>query len=181
MRALLFVLLSLFPVQPTLRISAKPDNISMIGSPHAALDYDAFEDLPGAYRIITDQVDEEHYIYLIPCSSGAYNTEYKAYEGNADYFTPIYFAQFSETSGWSGTPYIINPDFDYETNILTSRYLGRGLGDCGSAGTWVWHTGYRKFAMLEFSAKEFCDGQGKPGIFPLVFKLKSPPAIMNSN
>lgn len=144
-------------------------------------DCDAFEDLPGAHRVITEQVDEEHYIYLIPCATGAYNSEYKAYEGNDDYFTPVYFAEFSETGGWSGTPFIVNPTYDYDTNILTSKYFGRSLGDCGSAGKWVWDTEYYRFAMLEYRLKERCDGQGEPGVFPLVFKSKSPPASLDSN
>ncbi len=129
-----------------------------------------FENLRGAYRVITQQVDEEHWVYFIPCTSGAYNFAYKAYEGNGTYYDPIYFAEFDELSGWTGTQFLINPIYDPTTKILTSFYKGRGIGDCGTTGKWVWRD-YR-FIMLEYRAKYVCDAQGEPGVFPLVFELE---------
>ncbi len=142
---------------------------------HASdLDCDAFEDLPGAHRVIVDQVTADHWVYFIPCSAGAYNLSYKAYEGNGSYFAPIYFADYSSAGGWSGTPYIVNPTYENQTNTLTSHYLGRGLGDCGTNGTWVWQPDYYQFSMLEFRSKEVCDSTGMPGEFPIVFQLNKP-------
>lgn len=137
-------------------------------------DCDPFEDLPGAHRVIADQVTNEHWVYLIPCSAGAYNLSYKAYEGDGSYFAPIFFAEFTEAGGWNGTPYIINPTYNGETNTLTSRYLGRGLGDCGNSGTWVWQPDFYQFSMVEFRSKEVCDATGEPGVFPIVFQLEKP-------
>lgn len=129
-----------------------------------------FEDLRGAYRVITQQVDEEHWIYLIPCTSGAYNFAYKVYHGDGTYYDPIYFAEFDELSGWTGTQFLINPEFDRNTKTLTSFNKGRGIGDCGATGKWVWRD-YR-FIMLEYRVKYACDAQGEPGVFPLVFTLE---------
>ncbi len=136
-------------------------------------DCEAFEDLAGAYRVIVGQIEENWWLYLLPCTSGAYNFFYKAYEGNADYTAPLYFAEYDSFTGWRGTAFLTNPAFDENTKILTSYYLGRGLGDCGDRGMWQW--GESGLVMLEYRYKGDCDAQGEPGEFPLIFELNAPP------
>ena len=133
---------------------------------------ESFEDFAGAYQVITQQVDEEHWIYLIPCTAGAYNYFYKVYQGNGTYYAPVYFAEFDDLTGWTGTAMVVNPIYDRETKILTSFSKGRGIGDCGATGKWQWQN--YTFIMLEYRAKFDCDGQGGPESFPLIFKLDPP-------
>ena len=49
------------------------------------------------------------------------------------------------------------PSFDPKTKTLRSMHKGRGLGDCGTLGTWRW-TG-ADFKLTGFWNKENCDGR----------------------
>jgi|GEM_PF-2598425 len=108
-------------------------------------------------------------LYVLPCDSFAYNFSSKVYVEREDAFTPVYFAEFSEMTGWTGTSVLFGADFDQESQTLTSFYKGRGLGDCGSTGQWRWDGA--NFVMVEFRAKDSCDGEagGEVGDFPVVY------------
>ena len=117
-------------------------------------------------------LDAEHTLYLIPCWSAAYNFGWKAYvETAGGGVEPQYFADYSDYSGWTGTPHLVNVYFDPGFKELGSFYKGRGVGDCGSSGTWKW-TGYL-FRMTEFRAKACGDGPVDEnediGNFPVIF------------
>lgn len=131
-------------------------------------DCDPFENLPNAGEILSGQVGDREWLYFIPCNAGAYNYAYKAYHSYGTYFSAIYFAQYDSNTGWTGTPFIINPVYDAKSKILTAYTKGRGLGDCGSTAIWRW--GQFGLAMVEFRFKGKCDARGEPGIFPLVYK-----------
>jgi len=137
-------------------------------------DCEPFEYLANAGEILSGQVSEDEWLYFIPCTAGAYNYAYKAYQGYRGYFSPLYFARYGEKTGWTGTPFIVNPAYDAENKILTSYNKGRGLGDCGERGIWRW--GEYGLAMIELRSKEVCDARGEAGIFPLVFKNRFPGA-----
>ena len=136
---------------------------------------DDFEDLPGAYRVISGKVDSDTWVYFLPCTGGAYNLAYRAYVGgSSETFTPLFFAQYDDTLGWTGTDTLFNLDFDTTTLTLSATYLGRGLGDCGTSGIWQWRN--YGFALLEYRSKEVCDETGEPGVFPLVYQRDAKPA-----
>ncbi len=131
-------------------------------------DCEPFESLANAGAILSGAVNDKEWLYFIPCTAGAYNYAYKAYHGYDDYFSVIYFAQYDSNTGWSGTPFAVNPTYDAKSKILRTYTKGRGLGDCGDTGIWRW--GQYGMAMVEFRFKGVCDARGEPGIFPLVFK-----------
>ncbi|HOV05013.1 MAG TPA: DUF1176 domain-containing protein [Kaistiaceae bacterium] len=109
-------------------------------------------------------------LYALPCTAGAYQVAYRLYvveRGEIGGIRPLYFADYSEDFGWRGTDLLMSVAFDAETATLTSFAKGRGLADCGTAGTWVWRD--FDFALVEFRAKDTCDGtppQDWPRVFP---------------
>jgi len=133
-------------------------------------DCDPFETLPNAGDIIQIRSGGNK-VWFLPCSAGAYNFLYKAFEDVNGGYQPLLWAEYSDTLGWTGTPYIVNPNYDAGTGILTSFFKGRGVGDCGSAGTWHW-TG-SAFKMVEYLYKGTCDGKGGIETFDKVFKAKT--------
>lgn len=83
---------------------------------------------------------------LIACDSGAYNfgsavmiATRPMEDPNARWeFVP---ARFDSATGWGGddqVPQVVNADFTPETGTLYDRAKGRGIGDCGSASSYVW-------------------------------------------
>jgi hypothetical protein len=63
---------------------------------------------------------------------------------------------------WNGKRFapaksLTEADFDPNKKTMSSFYKGRGLGDCGSMGEWVW-TG-SEFKLAKFFHKEKCDGR----------------------
>jgi len=49
------------------------------------------------------------------------------------------------------------PDFSADTKTLMSFNKGRGVGDCGSIGEWVWSGS--DFKLTGFWVKDDCDGE----------------------
>lgn len=85
-------------------------------------------------------------LVLIACDSGAYNfgsavmiATRPMEDPNARWeFVP---ASFDSATGWAGddtVPQVVNADFTPETGTLFDRAKGRGIGDCGSASSYVW-------------------------------------------
>ncbi len=110
-------------------------------------------------------------LYAIPCTTHAYNVTYRLYvveSGEIGGTETLYFADYSDDHGWTGTDLLFNVSFDATTGRLSSFYKGRGLADCGSAGVWRWKD--YAFAMEEFRAWSRCDGTHPPDTWPLVFK-----------
>ena len=104
-------------------------------------------------------------LYILPCDSGAYNFSSQIYVFDGEAYRQQYFADFSESTGWTGAAVLFLPSYEAGTKTLTSFYKGRGIGECGTAGTWVW-TG-NMFEMTEYRSKEDCDGQVTE--WPVVF------------
>lgn len=143
------------PVELLERMAADPECEPM----HTLANrYDSWSDL---------ELAPDRTLYALPCWSGAYNFGWKVFVGGYGSYDALAFADYSETLGWSGATSLANVDYDPATKTLTAYYKGRGLGDCGSSGTWQWHE--YGFRMLEFRAKEACDGEGELMDFPVVF------------
>lgn len=95
-------------------------------------------------------------LVLVPCGAGAYNFSsipYVVKAGRAQ------IAAFDSTPGWGGDDgptMLVNAGFDAKTGELGSYAKGRGIGDCGSAETYVWD-GVR-FRLTEARAMGECRG-----------------------
>lgn len=111
-------------------------------------------------------------LWSIVCASGAYNVQFALFLEDpsrvAGRFESLLFATFVESLGWTGVDALTNVAYDPAKKQLTAFEKGRGVGDCGTVGTWEW--GGAAFRMVEYRAKEECDGVGEPGKFPIVFR-----------
>jgi Protein of unknown function (DUF1176) len=63
---------------------------------------------------------------------------------------------------WKGATFeqrrqISSPSFDAEKKRMTSFHKGRGLGDCGSSGAWVWNGS--DFELEAYWLKNDCNGK----------------------
>lgn len=83
-------------------------------------------------------------LVLMPCGAGAYNFSSVPYIVRAG---KAQIARFDAATGFGendGPPMLVNAGFDAKTGELTSFAKGRGLGDCGTAQSFVWDgTGFR--------------------------------------
>jgi hypothetical protein len=131
-------------------------------------DCSGFDELVNASRFIVAKLNDERTLYLVPCSSGAYNFTYAAYVGFNRHFERAWFADYSEDSSWTATPYLVNPDWDDAAKRLTMFNKGRGIADCGSIGEWQSYDGYLR--LEKFYYKGECDGEGGPDTYPLVYE-----------
>jgi hypothetical protein len=109
-------------------------------------------------------------LHLLPCFSGPYNFTNLFFVERRDEITQQFFADYSDTYGWSGTDQLFNIDFDPKTGWLHSFYKGRGIGDCGSAGEWVWMDDL--FRLMSFSAWDDCENGRDSEEWPVVFTYK---------
>lgn len=111
-------------------------------------------------------------LWAIVCASGAYNADFALFVEDpskaADRFDPLLFAAFVESIGWTGTDTLANVTYDPEKRELKAFDKGRSAGDCGQVGVWEWVGA--AFRMIEYRAKEECDGVGAPEQFPIVFR-----------
>lgn len=111
-------------------------------------------------------------LWAIVCASGSYNADFALFIEDpskaADRFEPLMFAAFVESIGWTGVDTLANVAYDPEKRELKAFEKGRGAGDCGQVGLWEWVGA--AFRMIEYRAKEECDGVGKPESFPIVFR-----------
>jgi hypothetical protein len=149
---------------------------------HAAdPDCDPFDELANGRDFVVAQLDPENTLYLVPCWSAAYNFGQKAYIKTAYAIETLYFADYSDYTGWTGTPYLVNAYFDPEFKELGSFNKGRGIGDCGSSGTWKWNGHF--FRLMEFRARVCGDGPVEDtdeiGDFPVVFTAPPVPGETN--
>ena len=111
-------------------------------------------------------------MFSISCTAGAYNFGSRFWSvKNSDYLGAevMMFAESDSGGGFTGTDILLNPDLNPKTGILTHFAKGRGIGDCGSLGSWKWD-GYG-FKLEEMRAEENCNGRDSDH-WPVVFKAK---------
>lgn len=95
-------------------------------------------------------------LVLVPCGAGAYNFSTVPYVVKAG---KAQIAAFDSQPGWGGDdgpPMLVNAGFDAKTGELGSYAKGRGIGDCGSAETYVWDG--TRFRLTEARAMGECRG-----------------------
>ena len=127
--------------------------------------------LPGSQKF---EIESYHLpggfaLHVAPCTSAAYNFTQLYFFERRDELRPIYFADYYD--GWSGTAELFNSDFDPKTGSLGAFYKGRGVGDCGSAGNWVW-SGY-SFKLTHFIAWPDCDNGKISDEWPVIYKYQA--------
>ena len=112
------------------------------------------------FRIQTRERLGKATLVVANCFSAAYNVRsivYLVTGKKKPKIKTLQFDDYSQEEGWTTTPHLFNVSFDKKSGKLTSFYKGRGLGDCGSQGTWMWDG--QAFNLLTFRSKEECDGE----------------------
>lgn len=150
--------------------------LALLNRHRADPDCQPLEELANGSDIVTADLGDGQTLYLLPCQSGAYNFAQKVYVGSReDFYDPQFFADYQPEVGWLGTPYIWNGDFDPADKSLHSFAKARGVGDCGTIGTWSWN-GYM-FVLTELRSRgcsDDIDPEAEIPEFPIVYQ--GPPA-----
>ena len=106
------------------------------------------------------RIDRRHWLAMIPCGSGAYNLMgapvLVSGSGKSRKMKMADFDYLPRTTSENGLPVIANASWDDVRGELMSYAKGRGLGDCGSAETWVWDG--RRFRLQAQMVMEDCRG-----------------------
>lgn len=134
-------------------------------------DFDAESDMFSSWESMA--LDPNRDLYMLPCSSGAYNLLSRGYIWNKEQqnATTQHFVEYSDTAGWTSVDYLVNAFLDPHSRTVSSFAKARGLGDCGSSGTWQW-AGYgmqlRKFFYQPVCGLDYDENADLtfPQIFP---------------
>lgn len=96
-------------------------------------------------------------LVLVLCMQGAYQGSSIAYA--VEGVGPPRLLTFPawEARRFKPSEFVTEANFDPATKEMTSLAKGRGIGDCGSLGTWGW-TG-TEFKLKSYFYKEKCDGR----------------------
>jgi Protein of unknown function (DUF1176) len=101
-------------------------------------------------------------LVLVACGSGAYNYSTAPYvgtskDGKAWQFAPARFDYVDDSnSGPNEVELLTNADWDQASQQISSFAKGRGLGDCGSAESYVWDGAM--FRLVSASGMSECRG-----------------------
>jgi uncharacterized protein DUF1176 len=83
--------------------------------------------------------------------------------------------RFPQVRGVESRSSVTSPEYDEKTKLLTSIHKGRGVGDCGSSGEWMWNG--HDFLLQRYWLKVDCNGRSfNPKLRPkewLVYPKKS--------
>lgn len=106
------------------------------------------------------RLSDKEELVLIPCGAGAYNFSsvpmIATGQAGRRVFTP---ARFDSPPGWTekgGKVLLVNAGWDGASATLSSFAKGRGLGDCGSAQSYVWDGAL--FRLVELRQMDQCRG-----------------------
>jgi hypothetical protein len=127
----------------------------------------------------TTTLDANTRIHIVPCQMAAYNVmskiiiERRDDEGASSTYDLQSFADYSSLYGWTASDTLTNAFVIPDNGHLAHFHKGRGVGDCGSTGSWEW-TGYL-FAMVEYRVHEACDQSLMPDAWPIVYQRASKP------
>ncbi|MBC2776165.1 DUF1176 domain-containing protein [Parasphingopyxis marina] len=97
-----------------------------------------YEDEDNPRRNEAFRIAHDTELILISCGGGAYNFSDFAFVRQGGGLRP---ATFDAPTGWGeGTvpPVLVNAWWDAESGVLGSYMKGRGIGDCGTAQSFVW-------------------------------------------
>lgn len=106
------------------------------------------------------RIDRRTWLALLPCSLGSYNVVTSPIlitgSGKSRRMKPAEFDFGPGFSQTDGVPLLSNASWDAAKGELGSFSKGRGLGDCGSAETYVWDG--RRFRLTYQIAMAECRG-----------------------
>jgi len=106
------------------------------------------------------RLSEKEELVLIPCGAGAYNFSSVPLIATGQAGRRAFrLARFDSQPGWSepgGPPMLVNAGWDATLATLSSFAKGRGLGDCGSAESYVWDGSV--FRLVELRRMDQCRG-----------------------
>lgn len=107
---------------------------------------------PVAYRL-TDKLT----LWGATCDAAAYNIAVRFFLVTDGKAKPALFEQPPGAAAGGPPPNELGlPSFDAATGIMTSLVKGRGIGDCGTAGTWAWDgSGFR---LVSLASMDPCRG-----------------------
>lgn len=164
------------PQLPTISVPPLPDikgdaevaaKLRKAEAAYLAKNCDDVSSLEGVSDLV-EPLDKTHTLVGLVCRSGAYNfaTAFWIVAGaDAATAAPVSF----EAPGTPAGNVLTNVAFDRKTAALSFFDKGRGLGDCGVEGTYVW-TG-SKFALLSYAAMRVCRGLASQD-WPAVWRAK---------
>lgn len=101
-------------------------------------------------------------LVMLSCGNGAYNFSSAPYVGTSKdgkkwSFAPARFDYPAEPGkAMDGVRLLVNSGWDAESQQISSYSKGRGIGDCGSAETYVWDGDM--FRLVEAYAMDECRG-----------------------
>lgn len=101
-------------------------------------------------------------LVMLSCGNGAYNFSSAPYIGSSTNgkkwsFAPARFDYPAESdAAMGGVQLLVNSSWDAESQQISSYAKGRGIGDCGSAETYVWDG--NMFRLVDAFAMEECRG-----------------------
>ena len=139
--------------------------------PVAAVVRKADCDEPPETRPIRAWLDERTLLWGVLCTRGAYRDTYAFFIHRAGARTaePMKFQMPGLPRSEDGDNYLTNPSFDYKTMTLSFHDLGRSMGDCGTAGRFVWDG--TTFQPVELSAMPDCRGVSSDD-WPIVWRAQ---------
>ena len=107
-----------------------------------------FTDTDGAWAL-----DGTLRLVAIACSRGAYNVSSQFWLVGGRDVAKARPAPFEGASGKAASE-LVNADFDAKTGQISFYAKARGLGDCGSSGSYGWDG--KRFAVLQWSEMSEC-------------------------
>ncbi len=109
---------------------------------------DGFTDTDGAWAL-----DTTLRLVAVACSRGAYNVSSQFWLVGGRDVAKARPAPFEGASGTAASE-LVNADFDAKTGQISFYAKARGLGDCGSSGSYGWDG--KRFAVLQWSEMSEC-------------------------
>lgn len=100
----------------------------------------------------------ELWLLEVPCWRAAYQAGSIFLTVSADEPDAARLLRFRvpDIDGFAHEPSLTFPDYDPGGLRITSLHRARGLGDCGSAGSWIWSQD--AFILEAYWHKDDCDG-----------------------
>ncbi|HEV2602434.1 MAG TPA: DUF1176 domain-containing protein [Microvirga sp.] len=119
-------------------------------------------DEPPNVRPIRERLDAKTSLWGFLCWRGAYNETYAffVYREGENRAAPAVFQYATLRGEEPDSNTLTNPDFSRKALTIGFFDLGRGVGDCGQAGRYVWDG--RQFALLELTSMPACRGVSLP-------------------
>lgn len=127
--------------------------------PEFATEYGKYY-LRAAYTLPESEYSKQkNTLYVLGCEMYAYNSQERAYIVDPKgVITDVYVAEINFEGNLTATNMLMGADYDEANKALYTFQKGRGVGDCGSAATYVYSAYEEKFILKEARIKNSCDG-----------------------